>query len=92
LRHRPGNRLADQEESAGCHRPEIAQTPRRLANLRHVTDAYGFYGYSGNGLGSTSTIGLGGNTMTNIIDGASNTIMIGEDSSYHNHMRTNLWN
>lgn len=42
------------------------------------------YGYSKAAI-ITTPFGTGGNTLTNIIDGASNTVMIGEDSSYRNN-------
>jgi prepilin-type N-terminal cleavage/methylation domain-containing protein/prepilin-type processing-associated H-X9-DG protein len=64
---------------------KLLKRPGTLQIYGNVPDAYGFYGYSGNGVGQTSAVGFGGNTITNIIDGSSNTIMIGEDSSYRNH-------
>jgi prepilin-type N-terminal cleavage/methylation domain-containing protein/prepilin-type processing-associated H-X9-DG protein len=64
---------------------KLLKRPGALQIFGNVQDAYGFYGYSGNGLGQSSAVGTGGNTITNIIDGSSNTLMIGEDSSYRNH-------
>ena len=64
---------------------KLLKRPGALQIFGNVTDAYGFYGYGGNGLGQTSSVGQGGNTITNILDGSSNTIMLGEDSSYRNH-------
>jgi prepilin-type N-terminal cleavage/methylation domain-containing protein/prepilin-type processing-associated H-X9-DG protein len=59
--------------------------PGALQTFGYTKDIYGFYGYSAGGVGVTSPVGNGGNTVPNIIDGASNTIMIGEDSSFRNH-------
>jgi prepilin-type processing-associated H-X9-DG protein len=47
---------------------------------------YGFYAYNGSGVGSTSPVGTGGNTVASILDGTSNTVIIGEDSSWRNHL------
>lgn len=54
-------------------------------------DRYGFVSYDANGVGqlpggaTTPTVGVGGSNLNTVIDGKSNTIMIGEDSSYRNH-------
>ena len=64
---------------------KLIKRPGVLQNFGNTKDIYGYYGYTGNGVGITGPVGVGGNTVTNIIDGASNTIMIGEDSSYRNH-------
>ena len=63
----------------------LIKRPGALQIYGNVSDAYGYYGYGGNGLGSTVSLGNGGNPISNIVDGSSNTIMIGEDSSYRNH-------
>jgi len=52
----------------------------------NVKDIYGFYCYNKKGAGLPTPQGSGGNTITNITDGTSNTVMIGEDSSYRNNV------
>ena len=64
---------------------QLVKQPGALQVQGNVPDKYGFYGYDGNGIGATFKLGTGGNTIANISDGTSNTIMIGEDSSYRNH-------
>ena len=73
---------AGQVDSSG---QKLLKRPGALQIYGNVKDAYGYYGYNGNGQGQTAPVGNGGNTIAAISDGSSNTIMIGEDSSYRNH-------
>jgi len=82
-------------------RPKAAQAPGALQVYGNAKDVYGWYGYGGltattvsgvttyanatQGVGNPQVCGIGGNLIANISDGSSNTIMIGEDSSYRNH-------
>jgi prepilin-type N-terminal cleavage/methylation domain-containing protein/prepilin-type processing-associated H-X9-DG protein len=77
----------------------LLKRPGALQPYGNVKDVYGWYGYGAtydtvnkiwvisgtNGVGANAPFGQGGNTIANISDGTSNTIMIGEDSSYRNH-------
>ena len=63
----------------------LVKRPGALQVHGNQKNAYGFYGFDGNGVGVAIPFGNGGNTLANIIDGTSNTVMIGEDSSYRNH-------
>jgi prepilin-type processing-associated H-X9-DG protein/prepilin-type N-terminal cleavage/methylation domain-containing protein len=64
----------------------LVKRPGALQVQGNTIDKYGFYAYNGSGIGSKVAVGSGGNTITNVSDGTSNTIMIGEDSSYRNHL------
>jgi prepilin-type N-terminal cleavage/methylation domain-containing protein/prepilin-type processing-associated H-X9-DG protein len=74
---------------------KLLRRPAALQVYGNVKDAYGFYGYGGidistganwtNGLGNPNPTGKGGTKITDIVDGVSTTIMMGEDSSYRNH-------
>ncbi|HZZ78681.1 MAG TPA: DUF1559 domain-containing protein [Gemmataceae bacterium] len=79
---------------------KLVKRPAALQPYGNVKDAYGWYGYGGidtdpksptylknygNGVGNPFPTGQGGNTILNVSDGTSNTIMMGEDSSYRNH-------
>jgi prepilin-type N-terminal cleavage/methylation domain-containing protein/prepilin-type processing-associated H-X9-DG protein len=63
----------------------LVKRPGALQLQGNVKNAYGGYGYDGAGTLILVPFGSGGNTIANITDGSSNTIMIGEDSSYRNH-------
>jgi prepilin-type processing-associated H-X9-DG protein/prepilin-type N-terminal cleavage/methylation domain-containing protein len=63
----------------------LVKRPGALQLMGNVKNAYGFYGYDGNGTGITVPFGSGGSTLANITDGTSNTVAIGEDSSYRNN-------
>jgi prepilin-type N-terminal cleavage/methylation domain-containing protein/prepilin-type processing-associated H-X9-DG protein len=69
----------------GANGLKLLKRPGALQIYGSVKDVYGFYGYNGSGVGQTNPVGNGGNTINNISDGTSNTIMIGEDSSYRNN-------
>ena len=73
---------------------KLLKRPGALQIYGNVKDVYGFYGYAGfdnkgnavaNGVGNPFPCGNGGSTILSITDGSSNTIMMGEDSSYRNH-------
>ena len=64
---------------------QLIKQPGAYQVQGNTKDKYGFYGYDGNGIGQLAKLGQGGNTIANITDGTSNTIAIGEDSSYRNH-------
>lgn len=53
--------------------------------LGNVLNVYGGYGFDKTSLLTGTTFGTGGNIMGNVGDGTSNTIILGEDSSYRNH-------
>jgi prepilin-type N-terminal cleavage/methylation domain-containing protein/prepilin-type processing-associated H-X9-DG protein len=63
----------------------LLKRPGALQVQGNQRNAYGCYGFDGNGTPVFTKFGGGGNTLANIIDGTSNTVMIGEDSSYRNH-------
>jgi prepilin-type N-terminal cleavage/methylation domain-containing protein/prepilin-type processing-associated H-X9-DG protein len=64
---------------------KLIKRPGALQIYGNAKDAYGWYGYNGSGVGQAAAVGNGGSTLLSISDGTSNTIMIGEDSSYRNH-------
>jgi len=75
---------------------KLLKRPGALQVYGSAKDVYGWYGYGGynsvtgasmatNGTGNPTPCGNGGQTLLGITDGTSNTIMIGEDSSYRNH-------
>ncbi|HZZ78682.1 MAG TPA: DUF1559 domain-containing protein, partial [Gemmataceae bacterium] len=74
--------VAGQVDATGL---KLILRPGALQTFGYTKDIYGYYGYNAAGVGITSQVGNGGNTIPNVFDGASNTIMLGEDSSYRNH-------
>jgi prepilin-type processing-associated H-X9-DG protein/prepilin-type N-terminal cleavage/methylation domain-containing protein len=63
----------------------LLKRPGALQLQGNTLNAYGGYGFDGTGKLVTIPFGTGGNTITNITDGTSNTVGIGEDSSWRNH-------
>jgi len=59
--------------------------PGALQVWGNIPNAYGGYGFASNGTVATVKFGSGGNTIANVSDGTSNTIIVGEDSSYRNN-------
>lgn len=63
---------------------KLMKRPGALTVYGNAKDAYGFYGYTGNGTGVTAPVGNGGTLLASLVS-TSSIIMVAEDSSYHNH-------
>jgi prepilin-type N-terminal cleavage/methylation domain-containing protein/prepilin-type processing-associated H-X9-DG protein len=66
---------------------QFVKQPGALQLQGNSANFYGAYCYDGHGNPVFSPQGTGGNTLVQISDGTSNTIMLGEDSSYRNNQQ-----
>jgi prepilin-type N-terminal cleavage/methylation domain-containing protein/prepilin-type processing-associated H-X9-DG protein len=64
---------------------QFVKQPGALQLHGNAKNFYGAYGYDKHGSPVTTPFGTGGNTIVRITDGTSNTLMLGEDSSYRNN-------